>query len=313
MHREARRALPAVLVAVLVGWAGPAGANPMDITLGRLVEDGSCGAVGGLNCTPDQQAFRDLSRELGFAMSPFLLAPAETLGYSGFYVALESQLTFISNDQQFWVDGTEEMKPHGALFLSQVQVRKGLPGSAEIGTSIGYMAATEQVVMGLDFKIAPFQGFRKGVGGGFPDIALRGSMHHLLGEDELNLTVAGIDASMSWAITIMNQATIAPYFAYHHLWIIADSEIVDSTPGRNFAGECGSIIGGCLNGEDSYNNLDFEREYIHVSRLVLGARFIYEYLTFTLQYAMGIPLNKRDKDSDAAVLHQISFGLGADF
>jgi hypothetical protein len=315
MNQALRRVMTVLLVVPALLLAPAAGANPMDITLSRLVTDETCGASGDA-CEADGQAFRDLSRELGFALSPLMLAPAETLGYSGFYVGLEGQTTVISSDQDFWKKGTEEMKPSSALFLSALHIRKGLPGALELGTNFGYLAATEQVVLGLDVKWAPVQGLRQALRKWipFPDLAVRGTVHQLIGEDELNLTIVGIDAAISYPFTIMHQATLTPYFSYQFMWIIADSEIVDGTPGRNFVYECGSTLGGCPDDPwDSNNSLDFKRQYIHMNRLVVGTRLIYEYLAFTLQYSMGLPANTQDKNSDAAVMHQFSFGVGADF
>jgi hypothetical protein len=317
MKAATRRAIATLVIAPILLVAPTVLANPMDITLNRFVTDDTCGSVGGDYCLSDGQAFRDISRELGFALAPLVLAPPETLGYSGFYVGLEGQITMISNKEEYWKKGTEEMKPSGALFLSALHIRKGLPGSLELGTTFGYLAATEQVVLGLDIKFSPLQGLRQKMRKWipFPDLAIRGTVHQLIGEDELNLTMVGIDASLSYPFTLMHQATLTPYFAYQFLWIIADSEVVDGTPGRNFAYECGTDLGPACLGDptDSNNLLDFERQYIHINRLMVGLRLIYEYLAFTVQYSMGLPANKQDKDNNAAVMHQISFGVGADF
>lgn len=315
--KPARRIACCALAALaLASWCRPAHANPMDITLSRFVTE-ACGELGLPECEDvvDVEGFRNISRELGFAMAPFLLAPAETLGYSGFYTGLEGQVTIIDNKADYWIKGTEEQKPAGALFLSAVHARKGLPGGLELGASLGYMAQTEQVALGMDIRFSPFQGWRKGVGGAFPDLAIRGSVMNLMGEDELNLTVVGVDASLSYAITIMQQATLTPYFGYQFLWIIADAEVVDATPGRNFFGECGTPLGDCTGGDpsDSHNLIDFSRTYIHMNRLTLGVRFIYEFLAVTAQYGIGLPANKHDKDNDAPIMHQITFGVGADY
>lgn len=316
MSKALRRAMAVLVVAPAVLLASPAMANPMDITLGRLVMDPNCGGVGGDPCVADAQAFRDLSRELGYALAPFVLAPSETLGYSGFYVGLEGQTTIINNDEDYWVNGTEENKPSGALFLSGLHIRKGLPGSLELGTTFGYLAATEQVVLGLDFKFSPLQGLRQKLRKWipFPDLAIRGTVHQLIGEDELNLTIVGVDASLSYPFTIMKQSILTPYFAYQFMWIIADSEVVDGSPGRNFTHECGEELGGCSgDGSDSYNLLDFPRLYIHMHRMIFGLRFIYEYFSISVQYAMGAPANTKDKNNDVKPMHQISFSVGSDF
>lgn len=319
MKEAARKTLPIVLLAMI--WAPQALANPMDITLSRFITqecghtDPYCGDVA------DHTAFRDISRELGFAMAPLILAPPETLGYSGFYTGIEGQVTFINKGEDFWIEGTEEKKPHGALFFSAVHVRKGLPASFELGTTLGYMAATEMVIVGLDLKFSVFEGFRKKAGGVFPDMALRAAVNQLIGEDELNLTVVGLDASFSWPITIMQQSTLTPYGGYQHVWIITDAEVVDGTPDRNFVAECHDPIENLCDGDpsnigdvtDSNNMLDFERQQVHMSKLFFGMRFIYEYLAISVQYAFGVPINQQDKDRDAPIQHQLTFGVGADY
>lgn len=322
--KRAARSTPFVLLLALA-WAPPAHANPMDITLSRFVTNSDCGL--GTPASPycgdvaDHESFRDLSRELGFAMAPFVLSPPETLGYSGFYMGLAGQVTLINKDEDYWINGTEEMKPHGALFLSAVQVRKGLPASFELGTTLGYMAATEQVVVGLDIKFSPFEGFRKGVGAAFPDMALRAGVNQLLGEDELNLTTVGLDAALSYPITILQQATLTPYVAYQYMWIFVDAEVVDGTPDRNFSAECGEPLNNdCVHPDgthgdvtDSNNMIDFGRQIVNTSRLIFGIRFIYEYLAFTAQYSFGVPHQKIEFDEDEPIVHQIAFGVGADF
>ncbi len=314
--KPARWLILCPVACVMLAWPSPASANPMDVTLSRFVTE-PCGDLGLPNCEDvvDTEGFRNISRDLGFAMAPVLLVSVEAPGYSGFYTGLEGQVTIIDKDADYWIKGTEEQKPAGALFLSAIHARKGLPGSLELGSTLGYMAQTEQVVLGVDIRFSPFQGWRKGVGGAFPDISIRGSVTNLMGEDELNLTVVGVDASLSYAITIMQQATLTPYFAYQFLWIIADAEVVDATPGRNFTQECGNPLGDCTGGDptDSHNLIDFERTYIHMNRLTLGVRFVYEYLTISAQYGIGIPANKHDKDNDAPIMHQITFGVGADY
>ncbi|MBW2261018.1 MAG: hypothetical protein JRG91_03515 [Deltaproteobacteria bacterium] len=322
MTRAARNSMFLFLTAL--AWAPSALANPMDITLSRFVTqecgDGTatspyCGDVA------DHEAFRDLSRELGFAMAPFVLSPPETLGYSGFHFGLAGQITIINKDEDYWINGTEEKKPHGALFLSAIQVRKGLPAGFELGTTLGYMASTEQVALGLDVKFSPFEGFRRGAGGAFPDMALRAGVNQLIGEDELNITTVGLDASLSYPITILQQATLTPYVAYQYMWIIIDAEVVDGTPDRNFTAECGEpLMNDCSHGDgtygdvtDSNNMIDFGRQIVNTSRLIFGLRFIYEYLAFTAQYSFGVPHQKIEFDNDEPVVHQIAFGIGADF
>ncbi len=215
------------------------------LTLGRDC-GGRAGEPGeGFRCQPHQWAFRNLVAQLGRAFAPKLLAPAETLGYNGFYIGIEGSLIPIDQGASYWIYGTEgeqaardagtaitDREPASTLFVPALHVRKGLPLGAEFGTQLHWMSASELFGLGLDVKVAPFEGFFSGVGY-LPSIAARGSVTRLLGDDELNLTVIGFDVSASKAFGVWGQVEIAPFAGWQYMWIIADTEVVDFTPERD--------------------------------------------------------------------------------
>ena len=83
----------------------------------------------------DQAKFKGLTREYALALSPGLMAPAETMGINGFQFDLQFSVTSINNDRSYWIDGIQDETPPGSLVVSRIGVRKGLPGSLEVGMS----------------------------------------------------------------------------------------------------------------------------------------------------------------------------------
>jgi hypothetical protein len=323
--------------------AGTALANPMDLTLSRLYHDTpQCRdalAHGGADQTlcADQDAFRTLSREFGLAIAPPLLAPAETLGYAGFYLGLEGSVTTLNSSSDdphnVWLRATEDGNPDKALFVSSIHVRKGLPFSFELGTSVSYVAATEQVLLGADIRWALIEGYRTGWRAYFPDISVRGAVNRLMGDDEMDMTVWSIDVAFSHPFAISGMMTITPYFGYQFIQTIADTSLVlngidddgdhhtrlecDPTPmmihdpvtgtdRMETAGEAyqRACVGG-VNGPLGLRYLEFDREYIDRHRLYVGVRFLYEHFVAILQGAFTL--------DGAGIDSQQQFGVSLGF
>ena len=77
--------------AILVA-AAPLQANKLDLTIGRFID---CEYPS--QCSADIARYERFMAEYAFGLSPKLMAPASTLGYSGFYMALEGSLTPVPN------------------------------------------------------------------------------------------------------------------------------------------------------------------------------------------------------------------------
>ncbi|MCM8789385.1 MAG: hypothetical protein NC907_06320, partial [Candidatus Omnitrophica bacterium] len=151
-------------------------AKPNDITLNRLVYDSSnpqtrptdC-SLQGVNCEPNQQEFRNLMREFGYAISPMKLLPAETYGFGGGYFGVMGHITFISNDENYWEYGVQEKNPPKALFLFQATSQFiFIPYFLEWGFTVGYLFTTSDSTIGFNVKLSPFEGFRKKALGALP-------------------------------------------------------------------------------------------------------------------------------------------------
>jgi hypothetical protein len=197
-------------------------------------------------CGPHQWAFRQLVSQLGILFAPKLLAPPRTLGWSGFYLGFEGSLTGIDDDARYWTLATEgeisdterfQGDPGPVMFVPTLRFRKGFPFGVELGTALSWLSGSEMLGLGLDVRVAPFEGFTKNIGL-LPDLAVRGSVTRVTGGREIDLTVVGVDVALGKRFGVFGQIALAPYVGWQHLWIIGDTEVVDTTPTRDALAEC---------------------------------------------------------------------------
>ncbi|MBU0553072.1 hypothetical protein KKB55_05025 [Myxococcota bacterium] len=256
------------LTALLVSAALPAAALNNDPTLSKL-----CVASGGDPALPcgaspkaDQAAFAALSKEYGVALAPKLLAPAETLGANGFQFSLQLSTTTTNSDEAYWKEAVND--PPSALMTTQIDVRKGLPFSFEMGATATYLIESELWAFGGSLKWALNEAIND-----FPvDFAIRGSLNRMVGSSEMQLSTAGMDLILSRSFGAGGVANIGPYMAYSPAWIFARSGVLDSTPG---------------NGDDPSGDFVFSGEDQTVHRFVLGSRFVFSAVNFTPEVALA--------------------------
>lgn len=181
--------------------------------------------------------FRSLMSELGVVVAPRLQTPADTLGYAGFQFSAELGVTRISHDKGFW-DGVEGVDPSNPTasrpdaYLTTVGgfVRKGmwLPLPAfELGAGAVSVLGSGMYALQSYAKIALQEGFH---GWALPSAAVRGSVSQLLGTDQVDLTVYGIDVLISKAFSLAGTARLEPYGGWNMLFIQARSGVIDATP-----------------------------------------------------------------------------------
>jgi hypothetical protein len=248
-----RRAL--LVVAVLAMSMGPftARAGDNDLVLARL---GSCVSGGTIQTTcdmmsqdvvPNNQLFRSLASELGVVIAPRFTSPSDTLGYSGFQFSSDFGLTSISNDQPWWC-ATEEAnagcseKPTRWLPTFAVFARKGmwlpLP-SFELGGGAMHVGGTDSMWAAQAYaKFAVHEGFHTWW---LPSLAARGAVSRLMGSEQIDLTVASLDISISKSFGIKGTVNASPYFGWNYLWIVPRSEVIDKTPNVDAVTTSGDI------------------------------------------------------------------------
>ena len=244
-------------VSALLG-QGVARAGKNDLQLGNLCAPGtntpaglhaagvrrgsSATAAGGSPASPStptrQSSYRSLMSELGVAIAPRLMTPADTLGYAGFQFSAELGVTKISNDEAHFWDGTAAVTPANPMaarpdsYLTTVGgfVRKGLwlPLPAfEFGAGALSILGSRMYALQGYAKMALQEGFH---GWWLPSFAVRGSASQLLGTSDVDMIVYGIDLLASKAFAIGGTARIEPYFGWSMLFIDARSGVIDATP-----------------------------------------------------------------------------------
>ena len=303
-------------------------ADPMDLAIERLVSNASsCLSADGAgrfnptsaaNCRPDNLAFKRLVNQLGFALAPTAMHSARTTGYGGFNLALEASYSSISNDADYWKRGTQgapdpstnraatsNQSPVALLQQYSLKLRKGFGYGFEVTGVVGFLPKTSLINGGADVRLSVLEGFRTGVLGILPDIAVGGGVRTVTGTPELQLTTVGVDVQISKPLVIADSSVLTPWLGYQYLWIFGDSGLVDLTPGTSAQGACnygGQNVPGnpdpsktntsptgtvsnvydgqqvCRGGSarDFNNNTVFDAVRVHRQRLLFGVNYRYE-------------------------------------
>lgn len=238
----------------------------------------------------DRSAYHTFVRELGMAMSPHLLAPAETLGLNGFAVNLaEYSATNIDESSRAWKRGTEQTlaetianeqaptqnsgaQPPGYLHTLDFRVRKGLPYSFELGTSITYLLQSELLAFGGELKWA----LNEAVDVVPVDFAFSVAVNRCFGSTDLDLTTLGLNFVLGHKFGIGGVVNLAPYMAYNPTFVFARSGVLDVTPG----------IDEEVNANDAGSTFVLPKEDVTLQRFVFGARLTASVLSITPEIAL---------------------------
>jgi len=374
---RARALLASAITAVaLIAIQSEANAEPMDPALERLVLNPGChqkpssaggvadfgvwNPVGGAGadgrCRPDNAAFTRLVNQYGFALAPTAFHPARTTGYGGFDLSLEGSFTSLDSDAEYFKYGTRgsvdpstnkrSIRNNSPDKLAQVfylKARKGFPFGLEVTSMLGYMNHTSFMVIGSDIRMALLEGFRQGVLGVLPDLAVGGGVRTITGSTQLQLTTVGVDGQISKPLPLADSSVLTPYVGYQYVWIFGDSGLIDTTPNTDPVGLCG-YAGNNVPGtpgtpvETSAGNkpydgqpvcdggtpLDFNNTFVfskvrlHRQRIILGANYRWEMVMLGVQYLTDIsdPAKANGDDTDLQDVprqYTISVQLGAMF
>ncbi len=208
-----RTDLAGTLLLLLALPPGVATASSDDVTLTRLVEWDNVPVDPALA----DEAFTVVVNQIGAAIANKPIAPADTLGLNGFDLGLSSTVAFVDahdvspTQPSPWsrVDPTGDPAP--VLWIPWVHVRKGLPLSLEMGGNLGYLAFTHQAAVGGYLRWGLFEGFMPA-----PDISIQVGYAGYVGNDELELGVMDLSATVGYALPFgsivgIHQARFSPY------------------------------------------------------------------------------------------------------
>jgi len=233
----------------ILGVEDPATGQPY--TADAWLNELQAGPGGRRWCAGDDAAFARLINQYGFAFAPTAMHSARTTGYGGFHLSIEAAYTKISDDADYWERGTQGTRdpntnaasvrnssPQPLLQLYSLKFRKGFGFGLELTGAVGFMPKTSILSGGADVRMSLLEGFRTGVGGILPDIAVGGGVRTITGTSQFQLTTVGIDGQVSKPLPIADSSVITPWVGAQYLFIFGDSGLVDLTPGTDALRYC---------------------------------------------------------------------------
>ena len=248
---------------------------------------------------PDNQKFYSLSSELAIVLAPKFLMPAETVGFSGFSFGFQTGFTAISEEQEFWdavqqvdLDDPESERPASFLTTMGAMAHKGFFPSLQIGAGFNYLPRSGMMMPLVDVKFAIQEGFQNFP---LPEIAVRGSGGRMVGNSQMDLTLGGLDFSMSKAFGVAGTFNLTPFAGYQLLWIVADPEVIDATPNEDAVAasrpaggpqpvpQCSANVADC----NAYF-VFFDPDPIIRHRVFVGIRLIIGKFNLTGEFAMAV-------------------------
>ena len=219
--------------------------------------------------SPNNGRFRDFVTQLGFVTAPRMVSPAETLGHSGFSLGAIWSGSFVSADQPYWLV-TERATRSGSspdlVQTLQLDIRKGLPMSFELGANLVWIAESQLFAPGLEVRWAFQEGYRY-----IPDFSVRGAVNHLVGNRDLRLTTVAADFMISKNFGLGGVVNLAPYAGWSLIFIHASSRVIDPTPLDEGDG-LNNFVFANVDAQDNINH-----------RLTAGLRFLYHVINISVQ------------------------------
>lgn len=314
-------------------------------------------------CNPDNAAFTKLISQYGFALAPTAMHSARTTGFGGFHLSIEAAYATISGDKYYWKQGTqgtrdpttnqassENTSPPDLLQVYSLKFRKGFGFGLELTAAVGFMPLTSIITGGADTRLSLLEGFRTGIGGVLPDIAVGAGVRTITGTSQFQLTVMGLDGQISKPLPIASSSVLTPWLGYQYLFIFGDSGLIDLTPGTDAIEACnysGNAVPGnpdpnkttgengtgdfvydggpvCRDGAlpfDFNNNTVFDPVRLRRHRLIAGVNYRYEMVMAGGQFMMDLmpPADAQPKADDKETLKgedkqfAFMFELGAMF
>ena len=176
-----------------------------------------------------QTLFRNLSEDLGSALSYKPITPAAPLGVIGFDIGIEVTQTDMEKSSQAWVTTTGSSV--SSLYVPKLHVAKGLPLNLDIAAFISKIPSTNISLYGGELRYAIVEG-----GIAMPAVAIRGSYTKLSGVSQLALDTTGLDVSISKGF-----AMFSPYAGVGQVWVSSTASVTglaaeNFSQGKVFAG-----------------------------------------------------------------------------
>lgn len=203
----------AAMAAVLLVTSGVALAGDNDFKLERLCTGNSC------NSKEAKSDFESLSKAYASILAPMHFQPASTIGQEGFEIAVESKMSFSTEDDSSWKatnkNEGKEADSHGKyaapdLFATmQLHMRKGLPFSFEVEGVFNWLANSEIFYVGAGLRWAFTEGWWF-----LPDVSVRAHVGTIVGASQMSLINVNMDIALSYTWGLWGIIGITPYAGY---------------------------------------------------------------------------------------------------
>ena len=165
-----------------------------------------------------QTEFKNLSQDLGAALSYKAVSPAEPLGLTGFDIGLEVTGTEL-NHSNIWKKATTSGSGPSILPVPKLHLIKGLPLNFDVGVVYTKVPTTNISLLGGELRYAILEG-----GIASPAVAVRGTYTKLSGVDQLDLDTKGLELSISKGF-----AMLTPYAGIGEVWVDSKPKVANLT------------------------------------------------------------------------------------
>lgn len=160
-----------------------------------------------------QSDFKDLSKEAGAALGYRNLAPAASLGITGFDIGAEVSAMSINKNSTYWNAAFNNDAP-SYLVIPRIRARKGLPFGIDVGAIYSYVPNSNIKLFGAELSKSILDG-----GVATPALGVRATYTKLTGVSDLSLQTYGVDASVSKGFLF-----ITPYAGAGMMWVNSEAK-----------------------------------------------------------------------------------------
>lgn len=160
-----------------------------------------------------QTEFKDLTADLGAALSYKAIRPAEPMGSLGFDIGFEVSSTSLESNAL--ETATSGDATESDLLVPKLHVSKGLPLGFDVGAFYTSVPDSNIGLIGGELSYALFEG-----GTISPAVSIRGTFSRLTGVDELDLTTKGLELSVSKGF-----AMFTPYAGIGQVWVDSSTNV----------------------------------------------------------------------------------------
>ena len=181
-----------------------------------------------------QTDFRNLSEDLGAALSYKAVIPAKPLGITGFDLGVEVSATKLQH-RDAWDRASSGTAPD-TVYIPKLHLHKGLPAGFDLGAFYTSVPDSNIKLWGAEVRYAILEG-----GVVEPALGLRGTYSKLTGVSELDFHTTGLELLVSKGFAIFT-----PYAGVGRIWTTSEPVGVSNIKKEEFS-QGKYFVGGNLN------------------------------------------------------------------